>query len=113
MSPNRDWKLRISDIKTAIADIENFMSSIKTLSDFKNNKLTFYAVLKALEIIGEACHHTPDEVKNKYPAIPWVVIKDFRNHLAHEYFGIDEGIVWDTVQNDLPDLKNKISKIEN
>ena len=50
--------------------------------------------------------------KNKYPNIPWVVIKDFRNHLAHEYFGIDEGIVWDTVQNDLLDLKIQISKIE-
>lgn len=81
------------------------MIHIKTLADFKNNKVVFYAVLKALEIIGEACLHTSQEIKNKYPNIPWIVIKDFRNHLAHEYFGVDEGIVWDTVQNDLPELK--------
>lgn len=111
MPHSRDWKLRISDIQLAITDIESFMINVESLDNFKNNKVVFYAVLKALEIIGEACHHVPIEVKEKYPDIPWAVIKDFRNHLAHEYFGVDESIVWDTIINDLPELKKALLKI--
>lgn len=77
---------------------------------FLNNRTIYMAVMRELEIIGEAVSKLPESFKNKYPSIPWRDIKDFRNILAHNYWSIDLETVWNIIDNPekLPDLRKKI-----
>lgn len=68
-------------------------------------------MIRSLEIIGEAAGHVPREVRARYPEVPWALIKDFRNILAHEYFGVDSEIVWQTIHKNLFELKSTFVKI--
>jgi uncharacterized protein with HEPN domain len=72
-----------------------------------------FASIKQLEIIGEACNHISDEVKSKFSEIEWTQIVGMRNVFIHEYFGVDQHIVWEIIKTDLPDLKIKINEILN
>ena len=99
MSP-RKWALRIRDI---LASIERIIAYTQNL-DFElfiSDSKTVDAVVRNYEIIGEAASHIPEEILAEHPEIPWQDMKDMRNVLAHEYFGINEKIVWDTIQTDL------------
>ncbi|MGD9685628.1 MAG: DUF86 domain-containing protein [Desulfobacter sp.] len=78
---------------------------------FAEDRKTKSAVIRELEIIGEASSRISSEKKHKYPDIPWRLLKDFRNVLSHEYFGVNEEIVWDIVTNKLPPLKTQIEEI--
>jgi len=80
----RSWKLRIDDILESIADIEIFTKGM-TQDRFEKDKKTYLAVVRSLEVIGEASHHVPESIKAKYPKVPWRKMKDFRNILIHEY----------------------------
>ena len=71
---------------------------------FSNDEKTLYAVIRAIEIIGEAAAKIPDEVRSDYPKVPWREVKGMRNKLVHNYFGINMEVVWQTVQEDLPEL---------
>jgi uncharacterized protein with HEPN domain len=71
---------------------------------FQGDSRTVDAVLRNLEVIGEATGHVPADVQKKHADIPWHRMKGIRNVLAHEYFGVDLGIVWETVRQDLPPL---------
>ncbi len=82
-----------------------------TYEDFINDRKTYSATIRELEIIGEAVSKLSDELKEQYPNVLWQQIKSFRNKLVHEYFGIDSVIVWDVVKNELPMLKSQIVDI--
>ena len=71
------------------------------------------AIIRNIEIIGEASKHIEDKLKDKYPEISWFLIKGMRNFLVHEYFKVDHDAVWNTFQNDLPQLKLQILAIIN
>jgi uncharacterized protein with HEPN domain len=71
---------------------------------------TIDAVIRNIEVIGEASSHLPDEVLKQYDDISWPLMKGIRNILAHEYFGVDLEIIWKTVTEDLPFLKNRLSE---
>ncbi len=88
---------------------------VKTLSieEFENNLTIFLATTRALEIIGEAIGNLPDEIKQRYPEIPWHEIRGFRNTVIHEYFGIDKEVVWSSAKNDTVFLAEQVSKILN
>jgi uncharacterized protein with HEPN domain len=73
--------------------------------------MRYYAVIRCLEIIGEAVRQLPKDFKRKYPSIEWRKMVDLRNILIHEYFGIEPEIIWDVVKNKIPILKNSIEKI--
>ncbi len=79
--------------------------------DYENDSRTKDAVERNFEIIGEAASRVSEDFKNAHPQIEWRIIKDFRNFIIHEYFGIDNQIVWDIVENRLPELKKVIEKI--
>jgi uncharacterized protein with HEPN domain len=70
-----------------------------------------YAVLRGLEIIGEATKNLSRELKTKHREIPWREIAGMRDKLIHEYFGVNLELVWVTIKNELPELKNQILKI--
>jgi uncharacterized protein with HEPN domain len=101
--PHRDWKLRIRDILHAIYAALDYTKGIK-YQDFVNDRKTVDAVLLNLIVIGEAACNVPDEIVATYFDIPWRDMRDMRNFVIHEYFGVSDKILWDTVQNDLPPL---------
>ena len=91
------------DMLQEIESIEFFNKDID-FSYFISDKKTYYATIRALEIIGEACKKIPDDIRIKYPQIPWIDISSMRNKLVHEYFGINLEVVWYTIKNDLKGL---------
>ena len=106
----RDYKVYLDDILEAIAKIKRFTSGIDS-EMFSNDEKTVDAVIRNLEVIGEAVKKIPEEFRNQYPAVEWKKIAGLRDILIHEYFGIDVEIVWDIVQNKLPILESQIAKI--
>ena len=72
---------------------------------------TQYAVIRAIEIIGEASKKIPKNIKTKYTDVPWYEISGMRDKLIHDYFGVNSKIVWKTVKEDLPRLKKLIVRI--
>ena len=110
MSGKIDDRLRINHIYDAIVSIEKFVKDIP-IDKFLMNDLIISAVIRKLEIIGEASNHLSSSIKNKYPETDWVQIIGVRNIIAHEYFIVDNELVWEVVQNDLPSFKQVIMKI--
>lgn len=109
MSPRR-WQDRIQDILDAIAEIQKFTHGMKYESFQRDDK-----VVRAVEmnfiIIGEAATQIPEEVEEKYSNIPWSLMRAMRNRIVHVYFNIDESMMWDTIQNDLPPLTKELEKL--
>ncbi|MEM2364824.1 MAG: HepT-like ribonuclease domain-containing protein [Candidatus Bathyarchaeia archaeon] len=70
-----------------------------------------YAVLMALEIIGEATKNLSEELKSEHRRIPWKDVAGMRDKLIHEYFGVDLELIWETIERELPELKGEILKI--
>lgn len=100
---SRDYKLYLIDILEARDRILEYTRSM-TYKDFAKSKITTDAVVRNLEVIGEAARKLPSEVKEKSPEIEWHKIIGLRNILTHEYFGIDAQIVWDVIENKLEPL---------
>ncbi len=100
---SRNWQSRIEDILACIHNIQMFTAGMNSES-FATDLKTIRAVAFELTTIGEATRTIPDEVWNRYPEIPWGKMKDIRNVIIHEYFRMDEEIIWQTIQEDLPPL---------
>ncbi len=107
---NRDYLDYVQDIIEAITDIERFIEGI-SLDSFLSDKKTTYAVVRSLEIIGEAAKKVPENIKKKYPQIPWKKMSGMRDKLIHEYFGIDQDMVWKVINEELPRIKPLFQKM--
>lgn len=81
-----------------------------TLEEFQNNREKQFAIIHALEIIGEAAKQVPVSVKKEYPDIPWRDIAGMRDRLIHGYFSVNVERLWNTVKDDLPDLEKKLDE---
>lgn len=103
-------KVRLQHIYDAIEEIESYLINTE-FSDFIENSMMRFACIKQMEIIGEASNHISDEIKSNFSQIEWNQIVGMRNVFVHEYFGIDESIVWEIIKNDLPELKLRIKEI--
>ena len=110
MKGKRDYRDFLIDIINAIRDIDNFVTGVNFQS-FLGDKEKSYATVHCLEIIGEAVKNIPDEVKEKYQEIPWREIAGMRDRLIHGYFIVDFEKVWETIDRDLPPLKEVADKI--
>lgn len=78
---------------------------------WKKDRKTIDAVIRNIEIIGEAATKVPENIQEQYAEIPWYQMKGMWNILIHEYFGVDDDVLWKTTQEDLPYLKIKIKKL--
>ena len=107
MKDNRFFILYIRD---SIREIEKFTKGISKDKFFKSS-LIQSAVIRQIEIIGEAARNLTPDYKKKHSSIPWRDIVDMRNKLIHEYFGIDKQVVWNTITLDLPQLKTHIDNL--
>lgn len=106
----RDIKLFIYDIKDSLEAILSYVA-LMNLETFMIDRKTYSAVIREFEIIGEATKYLPEDLTQKYNEIEWRDIKDFRNLLIHEYFGVDHEIIWNTICKDVPKLKITIDQI--
>ena len=104
----RDYSLFIKDILSAIEAIETFVEGMDADSLSKDDK-TSSAVIRKLEIIGEAAKHVPDDIRKLHPSIPWKSIAGMRDRLIHAYFGIDHKLVWDVIATKLPSMKKSLA----
>ena len=108
--PHRDWLFRISDILSAISAVETYVKGM-SYEDFIADRKTVDAVIRKLIIIGEAASHVPEEISLNHPEVPWNDMRAMRNFVVHEYFGVSDKILWNTVQTDLPPLMSLLKEI--
>ena len=107
----RNIWLFIDDILEGIKNIEEFTKNLNK-EKFSKDNLRQSAVIRQLEIIGEATKNVPISFREKYPNIPWKDMAGLRDILSHAYFGVDISRVWNVTTKDLPNIKIKIEKIK-
>ncbi len=103
----RDCSLYLKDILNALESIETFTAGMDYDAFVADDK-TMSAVIRKLEIIGEAVKQLPEEMLRNHPEIPWKRIAGMRDKLIHFYFGVDPHLVWQTIRNRLPVLKEVV-----
>ena len=108
----REWHFRIEDILDSISKIERYISG-KTFEEFLSDEMIWDAVIRNFITIGEAARNIPDEITQAYPEIPWRLMSDLRNFVAHTYWGVNLRTIWDTIHNDLPPLAKQLQNIRN
>ena len=108
--PPRAWDFRVRDILDSIGAIEDHARGM-TCEQFATDRKTVDAVVRNLTIIGEAASNIPDSVQERYPDVPWDEMRRMRNIVVHVYFGVELPVVWQTLQEDLPPLKEQLQKI--
>ena len=107
----KEYKVYLEDIVRSIQAIQSYTKGM-TYSGFSKKRIVVDAVVRNLEIIGEAVKRLPLDLRKKYPEVEWKKIAGLRDILIHEYSGINLKIVWDVVKNKLPNLKESIKKIK-
>lgn len=107
---NENSLIFIQHILDNIKNIEGFSKDL-TKEELSKNKLKQYAIVRAIEIIGEAAKNLSVSFKEKYPGISWKEIIGTRDRVIHHYFGVDLDIIWEIIKNDLPNLKKKLKAI--
>ena len=106
----RDYRLYLKDIVAAMESIEKFVAGM-SFEEFQNDDKTSSAVMRKLEIIGEAVKQVPSEVRKKYPQVPWREMAGMRDKLIHFYFGVDYSLVWRAITERLPGIKREVQRI--
>ncbi|MEK6928156.1 MAG: DUF86 domain-containing protein [Nanoarchaeota archaeon] len=106
----RDYKLYLKDIKEGISQIENYMKNISE-EEFNKNKLIQDAVLRRLEIIGEASRNIPRALKEKNPQVPWFDMSQFRDLIAHGYFEVSINRAWNAATKEIKMIKESMKNI--
>jgi len=103
----RDYRDYLEDILTAIDESAEFTRGI-SFESFTQDRKTIHAVVRTLEVLGEAAKRIPVGLRAKAPGVPWKYMAGMRDKLIHEYFGVDLSIVWTVVKNELPPLRAEI-----
>jgi len=106
----RDYRVLLEDMLAALTRIHVLTSGL-SYDDFASHLTRQEAVIRNLEIIGEAAKNVPRELKSRYPHVDWARIGGLRDILIHQYFAVDLEILWDIILNNLPDLEVQISQI--
>lgn len=106
----RPIDLLLNDMLDAIDRVEQYTQGMP-FDAFSNDQKSIDAVVRNLEIIGEAANRLPDDFKERHSSVEWYKVVGLRNRIIHEYFGIDLQIIWQIVHADLPALRQTLSQI--
>ncbi|UCE66739.1 MAG: DUF86 domain-containing protein [Candidatus Zixiibacteriota bacterium] len=106
----KDPRVLIEHVLECIDLIEDYLDG-KTKNDFLESNQLQDAVIRRIEIIGEAVRNIPSDLKSNYKDIPWNEIAGMRDILIHKYFGVDLELIWEVVVSDIPDLKERFLRI--
>lgn len=106
----RTPKLHLEDILTAIRKVETYTRGF-SFEQFQTDTKTIDAVIRNLEVLGEAARQMSRNFAVDHPEIPWEKMIGMRNKVLHEYFGVDVEILWQTIQEDLPPLREQMEKL--
>lgn len=106
----RRFDLYLKDILESISRIKEYVG-LMDYEEFSKNKIKVDAVMRNLEIIGEAANQLPEEIKEKYKEIPWREIQDFRIVVAHRYWKVNKERIWDIIKNKLDTLRQQVEEI--
>lgn len=107
---SRDYKDFLHDILDAINDVESFIDDL-SYTEFVNDRKTLNAVIRSIEVIGEATKNIPDRIKADYKDLPWKLMSGMRDKLIHGYFGVDTKTLYKAAKDDIPPLKASIQKM--
>ena len=108
--PPRHWRLRVTDILECVASSAEYTRGLG-YDAFARDSRTVKAVVRDLTVIGEAAATIPGWLIERHPEVPWADMRDMRNVVVHQYFGVDLHIVWDTVHNNLPSLVEPLQHV--
>lgn len=111
LSMSRSWKLFLEDMQQASEKVLRFTKGLD-LKTFTGQEMAYDAVLRNLEIIGEAAKGIPSQVRDRYPDVDWRGAAGLRDILAHAYFGLDNETLWDIVKNKVPVLLSHVRRIQ-
>ena len=109
--PNRDPELLVEDILAAIRKVERYTTGMDW-EGFRQDEKTTDAVVRNLEVVGEAVRRLPEDFIAQYPNVPWRQAAGLRNRIVHDYFGLDLEIIWEVIQHDLPKLRQQLENLE-
>ena len=108
--PPRDWRIRVDDIMAAVDAIMVYTHGMDRAA-FGADRRTVDAVVRNMIVIGEAAARVPEDVAVAHPEIPWARMRGLRNLAVHEYFGVDEDVLWDTVTVNLPAVLPELRRL--
>jgi uncharacterized protein with HEPN domain len=106
----RDWRFRVRDILAGVRAILDYTDGMG-FEEFVADRRTRDAVIRNLMTMGESVRWIPGPIREANPDVPWVTMRGVRNVVVHEYFGVDDRILWDTVVHDLPPLVAKLEAV--
>ena len=106
----RDWRFRVRDILAALEAVASYTDGM-SFDDFVADARTRDAVVRNLMTMGESVRWIPDVILDAHPAVPWRTMRGVRNVVVHEYFGVDDAILWETVRSDLPPLVQPLEAV--
>ena len=111
MRKRREIRDHLKDIADAAAAIAEFLSGFSSSNQFEADRKSIFAVVRALEIMGEAAKRIPDGFRRKHSGIPWREMAGMRDKLIHEYFGVDTAVLWKTATVDVPPVREAMEEL--